>query len=38
MPSMTKSQLLDYAEEKGIEGLSSRMTKAVIIEKIEATL
>lgn len=35
LSSMTKAQLLDYAEGEGIEGLTSRMTKAAIIEAIE---
>jgi len=33
---MTKAQLLEYAEGLGIEGVSSSMTKAQIIEAIEA--
>lgn len=33
--SMTKAQLLAYAEELGIEGLSDSMTKAEIIAAIE---
>lgn len=32
---MTKAQLLSYAEESGVPGVSSRMTKAQIIETIE---
>ena len=32
---MTKAQLLAYAEEHGITGVSSSMTKAQIIAKIE---
>lgn len=35
LSSMTKAQLLEYAEGEGIEGLTSRMTKAAIIEAIE---
>jgi hypothetical protein len=32
---MTKAQLLAYAEENGIEGVSSSMKKAEIIAVIE---
>lgn len=32
---MTKAQLLSYAKESGVSGVSSRMTKAQIIETIE---
>jgi len=32
---MTKAQLLDYAAENGITGVSGRMTKADIINAIE---
>ena len=32
--SLTKSQLLSMAEENGVEGVSSRMTKAQIIDAI----
>lgn len=32
---MTKTELLDYASENGIEGVDGRMTKATIIDKIE---
>lgn len=32
---MTKNQLLTYAEGNGVEGVSSRMTKAQIINAIE---
>jgi hypothetical protein len=32
---MTKAQLLSYADEQGVDGVSSRMTKAGIIEAIE---
>jgi len=35
---MTKAEILAYAEENGVEGVSSRMTKSAIIERIEATL
>jgi len=35
---MTKAQLLGYAEENGIGGLSARSTKATMIETIEAAL
>lgn len=35
---MTKAQLLEYAAEKGIEGVSSSMTKSEIIEVIRAAL
>lgn len=33
---MTKEELLAYCEEHGITGVSSSMTKAQIIEAIEA--
>ena len=33
---MTKAELLAYAEENGISGVSSSMTKAEIIAVIEA--
>lgn len=33
--SMTKAGLLDYAAENGVQGVSSRMTKAQIIAVIE---
>lgn len=33
---MTKSELLDYAADHGVEGVSSAMRKAEIIEAIEA--
>jgi hypothetical protein len=33
--SLTKSQLLDYAEQLGVDGVSSRMTKAQIIEAVQ---
>lgn len=32
--SMTKAQLLEYAAEHGIDGVSSRMLKADILEVI----
>ena len=32
---MTKAQLLAYAAETGVEGVSSRMTKAEITKAIE---
>lgn len=32
---MTKAQLLDYAAGAGVDGVSSSMTKAQIIEAIE---
>ena len=32
---MTKAQLLDYAEQNGIEGVSSSMLKADILAVIE---
>lgn len=38
MTSMTKAQLVNYAEENGVEGVSSRLNKSTIIEKIEAAL
>lgn len=31
---MTKAQLIEYAEANGIEGVTSSMTKAAIIEVI----
>lgn len=34
LSKMTKAQLLAYAEEHGITGVSSSMTKAQIIEVI----
>ena len=33
--SMTKAQLLEYAEQNGIEGVSSSMLKADILRVIE---
>jgi len=35
---MTKAQLMDYAADNGIEGVSSRDTKSTMIETIEAAL
>lgn len=32
---MTKSQLLDYAEDYGISGINDRMTKAEILKVLE---
>jgi len=32
---MTKAQLLSYATDQGVEGVSSRMTKAEITKAIE---
>lgn len=34
LDGMTKAQLLTFAEENGIEGVSASMTKARIIEAI----
>lgn len=34
---MTKAQLLEYANENGVEGVKSSMTKAQIIEAIEGS-
>lgn len=34
LESMTKKELLAYANEMGIEGLNDRMLKADIIERI----
>lgn len=36
LQSMTKAQLLEYAEEKGIDGISSGMRKADIYAAIIA--
>ena len=36
LSSMTKAQLIAYAAENGIEGVSDSMTKAEIIAAIEA--
>ena len=35
LESMTKKELLAYANEMGIEGLNDRMLKADIIERIK---
>ena len=35
LENMTKAELLEYADEKGIEGLNNRMTKAEIIAALE---
>lgn len=35
LATMTKAQLLDYAAETGVAGVSSSMTKARIIEAIQ---
>ncbi len=35
---MTKNELLGFAEENGIDGVSSRQNKSTIIETIEAAL
>lgn len=35
LDSMTKAQLLSYAEENGIEGVSSSMLKADILAAIK---
>lgn len=35
LESMTKKELLAYADEMGIEGLNDRMLKADIIERIK---
>jgi len=35
LENMTKAELLEYAEAKGIEGLNNRMTKAEIIAALE---
>lgn len=35
LSGMTKSQLLDYAEQIGVTGVRSSMTKAQIIAAIE---
>ena len=36
--SMTKAQLLEYAEENGIEGVSGSMLKADILAIIEESV
>lgn len=33
---MTKAELLDYADENGVEGVSSSMKKADILTVLEA--
>ena len=38
MTDMTKNELLAYAEEHGISGVSSSMTKAEILEVIQNAL
>jgi len=38
LESMTKKELLEYADKLGIEGLNDRMLKADIIERIEEEL
>lgn len=38
LESMTKKELLAYADEMGIEGLNDRMLKADIIERIKEGL
>lgn len=38
LSTMTKAQLLDYAAENNVDGVSSRLTKSAIIETIEAAL
>lgn len=38
LSGMTKAQLLNYAQEAGVEGVSSSMTKAAIIQAIEGAL
>lgn len=35
---MTKAQLLDYAEENGIKGVSSSMLKADILSAIKGAI
>lgn len=35
LSGMTKAQLLNYAEENGVDGVSGSMTKAQIIDAIE---
>ena len=35
LENMTKVELLEYADAKGIEGLNNRMTKAEIIAALE---
>lgn len=38
LDGMTKAELLSYADEKGIEGVSSSMLKADILAAIKAAL
>lgn len=38
LDSMTKAQLLEYAEENGIEGVSSSMLKADILAVIKGAV
>ncbi len=38
LSGMTKAQLLDYADENGIDGVSSSMRKADILGTIEGAL
>lgn len=38
LDSMTKAQLLAYAEENGVEGVSSSMLKADILSTIKNAL
>ena len=35
LSGMTKTELLEYAEENGVDGVSRSMTKAKIIEALE---
>jgi hypothetical protein len=35
---MTKKELLAYAEENNIDGVSSKVNKSVIIERIEGVI
>lgn len=35
MTAMTKSELLEFADENGIDGVDGKMTKAAIIKTIE---
>lgn len=35
LSGMTKAQMLEYAEENGIKGVSGRMNKADIMEVIQ---
>ncbi len=38
LPDMTKAQLLAYADKRGIDGVSSAMHKADILDAIERAL